>query len=236
MDPAIERKKVSIQVLERLQEMIKTGELAPNSKLPSEMELAERFGVSRSPIREALSVLAASGIIESKQGGGSWVKEVQLVNMLEQVSLDMVDVEQVYDLLEMRNIMETEAAALAALRHDQEELTALKEALDTFAETVENRELVGDEADYLFHRIIMQASHNRFLEQTMENISDLLKKALMFSLKKNIGWQRKREEVYREHLAIFQAIEMRNPEEARQAMNIHLRNVRKKLGDKRVMP
>ncbi|PTM57560.1 FadR/GntR family transcriptional regulator [Desmospora activa] len=236
MGSIIERKKVSVQVLERIKEMIKSGELPPNSKLPSEMELAERFGVSRSPIREALSVLAASGIIESKQGGGSWVKEVQLVNMLEQVTLDLVDVEQVYDLLEMRNIMETEAAALAALRHDPDEIVALRQALDDFAQTVKNRDLVGDEADYRFHRIIIQASRNPFLEQTMENVSDLLKKALTFSLQKNIGLQRKREEVYQEHLAIYQAIKVKNPEKARKAMNIHLHNARRKLGDHRVTP
>ena len=67
----IERKKVSSLVREELIKMIKSGELPPNSKLPTEQELAEKFGVSRVPLREALSVLEATGVIESKQGGGS---------------------------------------------------------------------------------------------------------------------------------------------------------------------
>ncbi|WP_017726298.1 FadR/GntR family transcriptional regulator [Halalkalibacterium ligniniphilum] len=235
MRSSIERKKVSSQVLEQLKEMIKSGELPAHSKLPSEMELAERFGVSRSPIREALSVLAASGLIESKQGGGSWVKEIQLTNLLEQVTLDMVDIEQVYDLLELRSIIETEAAALAAFRYQEQDIIELEQALAAFAKTLEDEDVVGDEADYMFHRVIIKASYNPFLEQTMANVSGLLQKALAFSLKKN-RLQQKREEVYHEHLAIFNAIRDRDAEAARKAMNTHLHNVRRKLGDKRVLP
>ncbi|GIN07631.1 GntR family transcriptional regulator [Shouchella clausii] len=231
----IERKKVSSQVLEQLKEMIKNGEFPAHSKLPSEMELAELFGVSRSPIREALSVLEASGLIESKQGGGSWVKEVQLTNLLEQVTLDIVDIGQVYDLLELRSIIETEAAALAAVRYQKQDILELELALAQFAKTVEDREVVGDEADYMFHRVIIKASYNPFLEQTMANVSELLQKALAFSLKKN-RLQQKREEVYREHLTIFNAIYERDSEAARKAMNTHLQNVRRKLGDNRVLP
>ncbi|WP_082111900.1 FadR/GntR family transcriptional regulator [Shouchella clausii] len=231
----IERKKVSSQVLEQLKEMIKNGEFPAHSKLPSEMELAELFGVSRSPIREALSVLEASGLIESKQGGGSWVKEVQLTNLLEQVTLDIVDIGQVYDLLELRSIIETEAAALAAVRYQKQDILELELALAQFAKTVEDREVVGDEADYMFHRVIIKASYNPFLEQTIANVSELLQKALAFSLKKN-RLQQKREEVYREHLMIFNAIYERDSEAARKAMNTHLQNVRRKLGDNRVLP
>lgn len=88
----IQRKKVSELVLEKLIEMIKSGEIPPNSKLPTEKELTEKFGVSRVPIREALSVLEASGIIESKQGGGNWVKEVNLANMFERTQFQVVDI------------------------------------------------------------------------------------------------------------------------------------------------
>ncbi|MED4216415.1 GntR family transcriptional regulator [Priestia megaterium] len=79
----IERKKVSSQVLDQLKKMIKEKTFPPESRLPSEHELSKMFGVSRAPIREALSVLSASGLIESRQGGGSYVKRVNLVGMLD---------------------------------------------------------------------------------------------------------------------------------------------------------
>lgn len=232
----IERKKVSEQVLEQLIKMIKEGVFPPNTKLPSENELAKLFGVSRAPIREALSVLVASGCIESRQGDGSWVKEVHLVNMLEAVTLDMVRVEEVYDLHEMRTIIETEAAALAAERRTDEDLERIRHALERFKETVEDQEKIGDEADYQFHFEIVRSSKNQFLLQTVENISELYRKALKYSLKKNIGLPRKREQVFQEHYNIFKAIEEKNPLEAAHHMKIHLTNVRIKLGDKRVKP
>ena len=115
----IERKKFSSQVLDKLMEMIKSSELPANSQMPTENELSKLFGVSRSPIREALSVLEASGIIETRQGGRSWINEVSLANLMEQVQLEIVSREQVLDLLEMRTIIESEVAALAAERHTE---------------------------------------------------------------------------------------------------------------------
>ena len=75
------------------------------------------FGVSRAPIREALSVLSASGLIESRQGGGSYVKRVNLVGMLDPMTFEMVEADQVLELIEMRIIIESQAASLAALPH-----------------------------------------------------------------------------------------------------------------------
>ncbi|MBT2688069.1 FadR family transcriptional regulator [Bacillus sp. ISL-47] len=230
----IERKKVSGQVLEQIKQMIKDEKFPPNTKLPSENELAKLFGVSRAPIREALSVLAASGVVESRQGGGSWVREIQLANMLESVTFDMVHTDQVFELLEMRSILETEAAYLAASRHQGEDLLSIEAALRKFKETVENDSKIGHEADYQFHREIVKASKNQFLLQSIENLSELYQKALVFSLKKNLGLQRKREQVYKEHLNIFEAIKNRQPKEAAHFMKVHLTNARIKLGDERV--
>jgi GntR family transcriptional repressor for pyruvate dehydrogenase complex len=234
MVASIERKKISLQVYEQLEKMIKDGALPQNSKLPTENELAKMFGVSRAPIREALSVLVASGLVESRQGGGSWVKEVNMINMLNKVSFEMIEMEEVHNLLEMRSIIETEAAALAAERYTAEDLKQLEAALEAFRQTVNDGHSIGYQADFEFHRVIVKSSYNPFLIQTIENLSDLFLKALSFSLKKNIGSPRKREEVYKEHEAIFFAIRERNAEKARQAMKHHLTVVRLKVGDTRV--
>ncbi|WP_252315912.1 FadR/GntR family transcriptional regulator [Sinobaca sp. H24] len=234
MDSIIDRKKVSSQVLERIKDNIKSGEFPAGEKLPSEMELARQFGVSRAPIREALSILSASGIVELRQGGGSRVNAVPLVDMLEQIPYDVVKVEEVHDLLEMRSVIEVEAAAFAAVRHTSAEEDELKEALEEFSKTVADQKEVGAQADFSFHRVILKAARNPFLEQTMNNVSGLLQKALDYSLSQNVGRQEKREEVYEEHQVIYEAFCRRDPEAARTAMRTHLENARRKLGDTRV--
>ncbi len=231
----IERKKVSSLVLEQLINMLKSGELPVNSKLPTEMELAKSFGVSRGPIREALSVLEASGIIESRQGGGSWIKEVNLANMFEQVQFKMVDIKQVYDLLEMRTIIESEAAYLAAKRHKIKDMDDLLTSLETFSKVVEDEQEVGYEADYAFHRILVRSAYNPFLTETMNHLSELHLKALKFSLYKNVGLEQKRKDVYLEHVKIYEAIKNKDGQGAKDAIIKHLSNARFKLGDKRVM-
>ncbi len=230
----IERKKVSELVLEELKEMIKTGKFPPNSQLPSENELVKMFGVSRSPIREALSVLAAGGLIESRQGGRSWVREVNVAEMLKQVHFEMIKVEEVQNLLELRTIVESNAAYLAAKRHKQEDIVDLKASLEAFSQTVKDPYINGFEADYAFHRIIVRSAYNPFLTQTMDNISDLHLKAVQFSLSKNQGWEVRRKTVYAEHEKIYLAIKNRDAQTAMEAVAEHLTNARIKLGDKRV--
>ncbi|WP_225344135.1 FadR/GntR family transcriptional regulator [Virgibacillus sp. SK37] len=231
----IERKKVSELVLEELKNMIKSGEFPLNSKLPSEKELTQRFGVSRVPLREALSVLEASGIIDSKQGGGNWVKEVSLARMFENTHFDMVDVSQVHDLLEMRTIIESESAFLAASRHKEEDIIKLKSSLDAFREVMNDEWSVGYEADFTFHRLLVKAAYNPFLTKTMNNLSDLHLRALKFSLEKNLGWAAKRKEVYLEHLEIYEAVKLRDGQAAKKAVINHLTKARIKLNDERVM-
>lgn len=225
----IERKKISAQVLEELKKMIKEKKLPKNEPLPSENELAEMFGVSRAPVREALSVLSASGIIESRQGGRSFVKEVNMAHMLEPLTIELIPMEQVIELLEMRMIMETKAAALAASRHNDCDLKKMKQALDAFEITLTHPAAVGDQADVDFHKHMMAATKNRFMIQMMENIDDLYKKAITFSLQKNVGLSKKREQVYKEHLGIYEAIKKRDEIQAANAMEIHLKNAMNKL-------
>ncbi|MFC0272749.1 FadR/GntR family transcriptional regulator [Metabacillus herbersteinensis] len=225
----IQRRKISAQVLDELKDMIKENKFPPNHPLPSENELATMFGVSRAPVREALSVLSASGIIESRQGGRSFVKEIKLANMLEMLAIELIPMEQIYELLEMRIIMETEAASLAALRHDAADLEKIEKSLNDFQITLTNLEAVGDQADVNFHKHVMNATKNNFLIQVMENIDNLYRKTISFTLKKNIGLPNKREQVFKEHQNIFLAIKERDEKKAALAMKIHLENVMSKL-------
>ena len=225
----IKRMKVSEQIVEEIKRLIREGVYPPESKLPSEAELAKMFGVSRSPVREALSVLVASGLIESRQGGGSVVKSTQITDLIEQVALEMIDIQQVLHLLEMRTILETEAAALAAERRKEQHLLQLKRALDDFGKMIKDDNDIGLEADFAFHLAVGEASHNPVLLQVLNNISDLYRKSLKFTLKQNRGLQRKKEKVVNEHRLIYEAMKNQDSESARKYMREHLLNVRKKL-------
>lgn len=176
------------------------------------------------PIREALSALSANGIIESKQGGGSWVRAVQMDKLLNKTLVETLSFEQVLYLLETRIILETEAAYLAAERHEADDLVSLYEAQKQLYENINDLSSIDDKADFTFHHGIVQATKNPVLIQTVNNISDLYNKAMIVSLKLNTKIVGKKQQVYEEHQNILQAVVTRQAKDAKEAMQIHLNN------------
>ncbi|MFB4164016.1 FadR/GntR family transcriptional regulator [Alteribacillus sp. JSM 102045] len=224
----IERKKVSMQVFDRIKEMIKEEKMQPGDKLPTESKLTEMFGVSRTPVREALSVLEASGLIASKQGGGSVVQATSISSLMEETHFEFVDPEEILNLLETRLILETGAAYLAGERRTVDDLDEMKQALDEIRYS-QDKSKIGHKEDIAFHKVIAKASHNPILIGTMENISELHEKAIKFSLMKNMGITGKRQRVLNEHEHIYKAVELGDPKKAEQAMFEHLTNAKKKF-------
>jgi GntR family transcriptional repressor for pyruvate dehydrogenase complex len=223
------KEKISQKITRELLAMIESNRFPPGSKLPTELELAGLFGVSRVPIREALSVLQAMGVITSRQGGGSYVEEVLPSPLIQHFSLQHADMEMIRHLFEMRKILEPQAAALAALRRTPEELERMREVLEWLASDFTSADRTGQEADFEFHRTLILATGNPILTDTFESLSSLYKKALSLTLQQNIGLVRKRHIVYKEHESIFLAIEAQEPELAKVQTIIHLKNVEKKL-------
>ncbi|KGP73275.1 FadR/GntR family transcriptional regulator [Pontibacillus yanchengensis] len=224
----IERKKVSMQVFDRIKEMIQQEKMKPGDKLPTEKQLSEMFGVSRTPVREALSVLEASGLTTSKQGGGSVIQATSLSNLMEETQFEFVDPEEVLNLLETRIILETEAARLAAERRTPEELDEIKQNLDAIRLSQDENQ-IGYKEDIAFHNAIVKASHNPILNQTIEGVTNLYEKAIRFSLMKNMGISEKRAQVLSEHERIYAAISQGNGPKAKEEMQNHLSNARKKF-------
>ncbi|SDI35435.1 FadR/GntR family transcriptional regulator [Natribacillus halophilus] len=221
----IERKKVSMQVFDHIKKMIDDHELKPGDKLPTESYFTELFGVSRTPIREALSVLEASGLITSTQGGGSVIQPISASDLMEETRFEFMDPLEVVDLLETRMIIESGAAYFAAKRRAPADLENIQQALVHIRDT-QSEEKIGHEEDIHFHKVIVEASHNPVLIQTMASISNLYDKAVKFSLAKNLGWKEKRQQVLQEHEDIYAAVEKKEPENARQAMIKHLENAK----------
>lgn len=218
-----------MQVFEHIKNLIKDGTYQPGDKLPAEARLSDMFGVSRTPVREALSILEASGLIRSTQGGGSVVQPVSLTNLVEMTTLEVVHVDEVLHLLEVRTILESEAAALAAVRRTDEDLTSIRHALAHLRQAVRNEEVIGHDQDIRLHVTIIHAAHNPVLKKTMDSLSDLYYKAVKYSLTKNVGFYEKRQHVLNEHEHIVDAIARQDAGEAKKAMRIHLQNAKAKL-------
>lgn len=229
MSLRIERKKVSVQVYDHIKKMIQDGKFRPGDKLPAETKLSEMFGVSRTPVREAMSILEASGLIKSVQGGGSVVQSTSITNLIEMATLEMVALNEVLHLLEVRVILEGEAAALAALRRTDNDLARVRAALLDVRRTAENEETIGHEQDIRLHEAIVDAAHNPVLKKMMDGISGLYYKAVKFSLMKNVGLDQKRQQVLKEHDAIVEAIARQDAVGAKEAMTAHLQNAKEKL-------
>ncbi|HEJ7946312.1 FadR/GntR family transcriptional regulator [Serratia liquefaciens] len=225
----VTRQKASHQVLAQLKEGISNGTFPIGEKLPSENLLAEAFGVSRVPVREALGILEVSGIISSRQGGGHRVEQHSLLSKYQPLVLEIADPDEVEALLEMREVIEQQAACMAAERHTEQELRAIELALNDFKRCTLDEGLIGHREDYLFHRAIMQASHNPFFVQILDNMHELYLGVLVYSLSKNLGRQDERQRVIDEHQRVFMAIKARDPAAATAAMQNHLSNVRGKL-------
>ncbi|MBB4825926.1 GntR family transcriptional repressor for pyruvate dehydrogenase complex [Sporosarcina luteola] len=223
------KEKVSQIITRELIKMIEEGKLPRGAKLPTEMELANQFNVSRAPIREALSVLRAMGIISSQQGGGSYVEDIGFASLMQHFHIDDTDVDNMGYLFELRKILEPEAAALAALRRTPEELEEIRNALEWLKSDFYTEHKTGQDADFEFHLSIVRATHNPVMMNMLESLSSLYKRALSITLKQNVGLKRKRDIVYKEHENIYLAIEAEQPELAKVQSKIHLTNVEKKL-------
>ncbi|MCQ6268100.1 FadR family transcriptional regulator [Fictibacillus sp. WQ 8-8] len=223
------KEQISQMISRELLKLIETGQYPPGSKLPTEMELTARFGVSRIPIREALSVLRAAGVISSRQGGGSYVEEAAGSALLQHIRIESDDVEGIKYLFEMRKILEPEAAYFAALRRTPEQLTRMKQLLKRLENESVDEGKSAMKADVEFHRSIILATHNPIMIQMLESLSSLYERVLKITLQPNLRLKQKRKAVYKEHQNILLAIEAEEPELAKIQCVIHLKNAEKKL-------
>lgn len=226
----IQKRKISEEVVNEIKRLIQDGVFTSNTKLPPEKELGEMFGVGRSSIREALSMLAAADIVETRQGEGTFVRKIDLTDYIHPLVLSMVaEKKQTLHLLETRRIVELGTVELAAIRANESDFNEMKEALLDMEQQLKLGR-TGMQADFAFHRAIAAASKNPVLIQVMENLSQLMKHSLEYTLRQNTGkYAERRKLVLQEHQDIFANLEKRDPQGAVSAMQIHLEKVRQKL-------
>ncbi|PJO42235.1 FadR/GntR family transcriptional regulator [Lysinibacillus xylanilyticus] len=226
----IKPKKIYEEVSEILYEKIRSGELKPGDRLDSVEQLAEQLQVSRSAIREALSALKAMGLIEIKQGSGTFVKSNQSNQLDFPLSTAILTNKQdISHLLEVRKIIEVGAAASAAIHRTEEDLQSMLQILDEMKLVQGDGEL-GEKVDFQFHAAISAASQNPLLTTLLDQVSGLMIETMKET--RRIWLYSKKitsEKLYDEHMQIFLAIKQQNEELAKHAMASHLSNVEKVL-------
>jgi len=221
----VHKKRLYEQIVDQLAQAIAHGHFQPGDQLPSERVLANRFGVSRPVVREALTVLQEYGLIEIRHGSGAFVRQgaQKLVDSLE--IMHPVSREELLALLEVRLLIESGAAALAAERASPEQVAALEDAYRQMEQQVQKGGLAVEE-DLNFHAALARATQNAVLLQVLNTISDLMRQGLYRSRSDSLRIPGKPLIVLEEHKQILEAVKNRKPEAARQALIRHLENVR----------
>jgi GntR family transcriptional regulator, transcriptional repressor for pyruvate dehydrogenase complex len=222
-------KKVYEQVADSLIELIKTGELKPGDKLDSVEKLAKSFEVGSSTIREALSGLRTMGLVEMRHGEGTYVNTFDPSKFqLPVTSAFLMKLEDVKELYEVRKILEIGTAAQAACVREEKDLIAIEKALIVMEHANGNEELAST-ADLDFHLAVAHATHNKLLINLMSSVSALISETIQETRKVLLYSENQVEDLQTKHRRIFEAIKMKQPDEARQAMLEHLQNVQDRL-------
>ena len=203
-----------ILVFDRIREWLRTGRLAEGEPLPSERELAQMFGVSRVPVREALKVLEFFGIVQRVRGEGLLVRKVSANDIIESVGfVTMNPAYTIRELFEVRMGVETQAACLAARRRDTGDLEAMEAALER-----SSRQPLAVEPFQGFHSALIAASHNTALVEINGFLSDWLRHLRAKYMYSPVGGERG----IADHRELFRTIEARDCPGAMACMQAHL--------------
>lgn len=214
------------EIAERLDAWIREQGLPPGAQLPTEKALCERFGVSRPVVREAIARLKAEGCVRTRQGSGAYVAERPEVFRLPLPDGLPQDADEVF---ELRHLVETGAAALAAERRDEQDLQRIAAALGRMRTALEaHADAAGD--DDAFHAAIADATHNRALARFAQFMGQ------QFAHSRKPTWSMgghaagRAREAQDEHERIYQAIVAGDPTAARRAAAAHLTGAARRLG------
>lgn len=219
----IQSERLYERIVSQIEQRIEAGDLKVGDRLPSERELAEQFAVSRTAVREAVKALRQKGLVEILPGRGTFITNGTSDTV--RSSLDMLikmgSTKGSGHMVEVREILEPEIAALAATRITEEYIATMQEAVNIMDTALDNVDLFV-EADLDFHLALAEGTQNPIIPILVDSIIDLLRKQ-----RKRIGLTTgglQRGQVH--HKKILDAIVRRDPQAARQAMQDHLRQVR----------
>jgi len=214
----IKSTRIYEEIVRQVKQLIAEGRLKTGDRLPPERELAEKFVVSRTSVREALRALESLGLIEIRAGEGTFVRQVSVDALVGPLALMMTSQrEAIGELFEARRVLEPAIAALAASRATPDEVQDMERILESQAREVAAGR-TGIAEDAAFHTAIGAAAHNRAITRIVHAIMDLLTQ----SREESLNTPGRPTRSHQDHRRILQAIAKRNPSAARQAMADHL--------------
>ncbi|MBD3895276.1 transcriptional regulator GlcC [Halomonas sp. ML-15] len=217
-----------------LEQLILDGVFRPGQLLPSERRLCDKLGVSRSSLREGLRVLRSKGVIDTRHGRGSSVAE--LVPPRDDSPLMHLFKSQprtLFDLLEVRALLEGESAFLAASRGTPADWVLITRRYQEMADYVAGTTVIDVERlarlDHAFHLAICQASHNPVLVHTLQSLTDLLLSSVFASVKNLYHRAEPREMINRQHARLHEAVVQGKPALAKRVALEHLTSIGERL-------
>jgi GntR family transcriptional repressor for pyruvate dehydrogenase complex len=219
-DP-IHRARVHEEVAQRLQALILEGKLKPGDRLPPERELVRRFQVSRGSVRDAVRTLELIGLVRSRQGEGTSVREPSADSLTAPLSSALVPTSNlVAALLDARRILEPPLAARAALNASDEEIAHLQDVLRRQRQKVRRGELTVEEDSDLHYSIALAARNS-----VVRKMADLLMDLLHQSQARSLQVEGRLERSLPGHRRIVLAIQQHDPRAAEEAMLLHLQQI-----------
>jgi GntR family transcriptional repressor for pyruvate dehydrogenase complex len=212
------------QIVQQIEDSMKKGSLKAGDQLPAERDLAEKFGVSRTAVREAVKALREKGLVEAYSGRGTFITNgtSQAIRQSLDLMIKIGQPDGAAQLVEFREILEPEIAGLAATRVEEQHLTMMRDAIAIMDQTREDDPDAFIEADLDFHLALAEAAANPLILSLIDSIVGLLRQQRMRTFYVHGGPERG--QIH--HKRILEAIERRDATAAREAMKAHLQQVR----------
>jgi DNA-binding FadR family transcriptional regulator len=218
---ALVPESLSDRLAQRLVAQIESGQLHPGERLPTEAQLSQLHGVSRSVVREAVHRVKSRGLLVSRQGSGVFVAATPPHKALEFNPAVLGSVPDLLQVIEVRRVMEGEIAALAAERASRAQITALRRALAAI-DAASARDEDGVAEDMAFHLAIAEASGNPQFRLLLGFLGQYLRDGMRITRANEARRTDFMEAVRSEHHAVVDAIAARDPRAARRAANLHM--------------
>lgn len=220
----IKREPLATEIARRLVEFILSGQVEPGTRMPSERALAEAFGVGRSAMREALKALTLIGLVEVRQGDGTYLRKADSALLPELFEWGLLLGEQrTIDLVEARQEIETVIVGLAAKRRTERELTDLRAILERMGQARDIAAFV--DADVQFHLRLAEAAGNSALRDIHSSVQALLRTWIA----RVVAASGDTRPSYEEHIPILEAVASGDVAAARAAMEAHMSSAAERL-------
>jgi GntR family transcriptional repressor for pyruvate dehydrogenase complex len=213
---------VTEDAIATIKDMIVSGEWRPGDRLPREPDLARRLGLSRNSLREAVRALSWVGILDVRQGDGTYVTSLESHVLVDAMSF-IVELHQnrnVMHILEARRVMEAAVSALAAQHIDGEELMELRRLIEAAADCATIEEFVDNDLE--FHRRIAVASRNPVLASLLDTLASRTSRARIW---RGVMQRGATESALKEHRALVAALEEHRPDQACAWATVHIAGV-----------